>query len=145
MATIQQLFNNNNAITITLASLADATFATSTAIDNSVNKFISAIIQLKIKTGAAGVGATGRIEVYLIRSSDGGTTYDDSSALNSEPLGSFVANANATTYLFSIDTSKVGTLPSHWKLAVKNATGAALDATEANHAKTFAGMRFETA
>lgn len=141
MATVELNFTNNNTITITLDSLANGSRATSNTIDNSSDRFLSADIQFKITTAAAGVSATGTVTVYIIRSVDGGSTFDDSSD-NSEVLGVFNANANATTYYFSVDSNVSGSLASHWKVALKNDSGAAFNATPANFYAKFAGKKF---
>jgi len=137
----QLAFDNSNTVTITLASLADDTIATSDAIDNSTDKFIYADIQVKIRTGT-GVSDDGIIKVKMVRSVDGGTVYDDSNA-NLEILFAFTANVDSTDYVVSSDTGRIGLLPSHWKIAILNDTGAALDSTASNHSVTFAGKHFE--
>jgi hypothetical protein len=146
MATIESKYTTANAITITLNSLANATFATSSAIDNSTNLFVAADIQVQIKTGASSVSSTGTIEVHLLRSSDGGTTYD--SAVQGNPatlIGTFNANANATTYgPYTYPTDIFGQLPDHFKIAVYNNTGAALDSTAGNFFSKFLGKLFQT-
>jgi len=59
MATATLNTTNSNTITITLSSLSNGSSATSSAVDNSSNKFLSANITLKVKTGASGTSATG--------------------------------------------------------------------------------------
>ena len=145
MADIRQKFTNAQSVTITLASLGNAATALSNAIDNSANKFVSMLLQLKIKTGSSGAGATGYIKVYLVTSADGGTTYDDSNA-NAILLGTFSLTANSTTYIFSMDTGALGiTLPDYFKILVDNETGTTLDGTAGNHSAKFLGKIFETA
>lgn len=139
MATATLNITNTQTITVTLASLANATAATSSAIDNGTNKFLRALVQVKVKTAASAVTANGRVYVWMIRSADNGTTYDDSGR---QLLFVLPANANATTYVGSgaveLDTAK-------WKIAVENQTGAALDSTGANHLAQFAGIKVDVA
>lgn len=142
MATVTQNVTNSQAITITLASLANNTAVASSAIDNSTNKFVEAVIQLKVRTNAAGTSATGVVNVFLVRSADGGTTYDDSTRVY---LGQLPTIANATTYIGSFSTAPVGGLGSHWKLGVENRSGAALDSTAGNHSASFAGIKYDVA
>ena len=141
MAIVRSNYTNSQPITITLASLADAATATSSSIDNSTDRFISADIQIKFKT-AAGTTALGVIQVYIIRSADGGTTFDDS-AINAEIIGAFNANTDTTTFIVSLDTALNGQLPDFWKIAVKNLSGAAFDATAGNFSVKFIGKKFE--
>lgn len=134
MPNIIQDFTNSIGIAITLDSLANGSSAVSSAINNSVTKYLSANIQFKIRTGV-GTSATGTVTVYILRSVDGGTTYDDINA-NAEIMGVFNANADATDYRFSVDTNVVGSLPDYWKLAVVNNSGAAFNAVPANFSVT---------
>lgn len=127
MSIIIQRFTDSIPVTIVLDSLGDGSSVASSAIDNSVNAYISANIQFKIKTGT-GTSAVGTVTVYILRSADGGTTYDDLNS-NSEILGVFNANVDATTYVFSVDTNIVGSLPDFWKAALANNSGATLDST----------------
>lgn len=142
MSTVSQLYSNNNAITITLDSLGNSSVATSNAIDNSLNEFISADLQLVIKTGITVDTANGSITVFLIRSADGGVTYDDSNQ-NADVIGVYDANVATTTFTFSADLSRLGTLPCFWKIAVMNNSGGALDATPANFNAFYSGKNFK--
>jgi len=140
--TSQLVFSNSNTITITLASLADGSVATSSTIDNSSDKFISADIQLKIRTGTS-VDTRGTVTIFLLRSIDGGTDFDLTANDNAEVLSTYNANLDSTDFRFSTDTTRMGLLPSHWRLAVKNDSGAAFDSTGSNHSAEYAGKKFE--
>src|ERR1700761_816493 len=117
MATVKTAFTNAQAVTITLASLANATVVASSAIDNSVNLFVDAIVKVQVKTGASGTSASGFLNVWLVRSTDGGTSYSDNQNIL---LGSIAAIANATTYTKDFNA---GTLGSNFKIAVENKSG----------------------
>jgi hypothetical protein len=141
MADIKTTFGTPAAMTLTLASLADAAGRAATAIVNTTTKALSADVRVKVKTGASGVSATGYVAVYLVRSEDG-SSYDDGFAgsdaaftpVNATLLGILTANANATTYQKVFDLAALGiTLPEKWSIAVLNKTGAALDSTGGNH------------
>jgi hypothetical protein len=144
MAELKTKLGTSTALTMSLASLANGSGRACTAVDNSSASGISADIYLKIKTGASGVVATGYLDIYLIRSEDG-TTYDDSFAgtdgaftpVNATKIGIITAVANATTYVAVINTQVIGDLPRKFSIAVVNNTGAALDSTEGNHAKSY--------
>jgi hypothetical protein len=142
VATVTLNVTNTQAVTITLASLGNGSTATSNAIDNSSNKFLSALVRVKVKTNAAGTAATGSCSVFLVRSTDGGTDYDDSTGIF---LGALPTIANATTYTRTFSTEQLGALGSHWKVAVVNNSGAALDATGGSHEVEFAGVKFDVA
>lgn len=142
MATATLNVTNTQAVTITLASLANGSSATSNAIDNSTNKFLSALVRVKVKTNAAGTSTTGSVSVFLVRSTDGGTDYDDATGIC---LGVLPATANATTYTRTFSTEFLGPLGSHWKVAVLNNSGAALDSTAGSHEVEFAGCKVDIA
>lgn len=129
MATIKTAYTTNQSITITLTSVTNGSFATSSAIDNSTNLFIGADIQVTVKTNSASTSSTGSVSVFLLRTGDAGTTYDDANSTNATLLGTFATTANSTTYVFSIDTMPFGILGDHWKISVLNNSGNTLDAS----------------
>lgn len=152
--TFQSLYGaSNQAITITLASLASAAARASTVIDNSVNLYLDALLQLTTKSGASGVSATGYISVYGYGSADGGTTYGegitgtDANVTLTNPnnlpfITSFNMVAAATVYsipALAIARAFGGILPQKWGIVVVNNSGHALDATEGNFAKFYQG------
>lgn len=138
----QQAFIENQTITITLDSLADGATVSSSTINNTINKYISADIQVKIRTGAT-PATPFTVTIKILRSVDGGTTFDDSGD-NAEVLAIFgVTDVASTDYIFSMDTSNKGILPARWKLAVTNNTGDALDSTAGNFYAKFTGKKFE--
>lgn len=142
MATATLNATNTQSVTITLASLANGSSAVSSAIDNSTNKFLSANVRVKIKTNAAGTSATGSCSVFLVRSTDGGTDYDDNT---STFLGALPTIANATTYARTFSTEPIGPIGTHWKIAVLNNSGAALDATGGSHEVEYTGIKYDVA
>lgn len=130
---------NNQTITITLASLANGSVATSTALDNTSNFDSTIGIAGKFKTNASGTSATGTISIAVAASADGGTTYPAVFA-NCKLVDVIQANANATTYHLNwanIAALFGGVLPSKFEILVQNNTGAALDSTAGNHAMFF--------
>jgi hypothetical protein len=141
MATATLNVTNSNTITITLSSLTTGSSATSSAVDNSSNKFLSANITLKVKTGASGTSATGSWSAFVARSADSGSTYDDGKAF----IGSIATVANATTYISTFSTESIGPLGSHWKLVVTNNGGGTSDTTGGNHSAVFAGVKYDVA
>lgn len=157
-ATIKQAYGSNNqAITITLASLGSASQRQSTAIDNTTNLFMDAKVSVKIKTGASGVSATGFVNVFAFGSADGGTTYNGGCGASDAAfsgnkdalifLGSIPAIANATTYVGLFNLSRAfgfGGIPASWGIVIDNQSGAALDSTAGNHAVLYQGIQAQT-
>ena len=133
MPQIFQDFTNSIPITFVatpLAALGNGSSAASDAINNSVTKYLSANVEFSITLGASIAGGT--LTIFILRSVDGGATYDDLN-FNSEILGVFNADNTvaATTIKFSVDTNIVGSIPDFWKVAVRNDSGAALTAGSA--------------
>lgn len=138
MATATLNVTNSGTVTITLTSVTNGSTATSSAIDNSTNKYLSALVKVQVKTNASGTSTTGSCSVFLIRSVDGASTYDDGLF-----LGSIPTVANATTYTRVFSTESLGALGSSWKIAVVNNSGATLDASVGGAA--FAGVKIDIA
>lgn len=134
--------SSNQSITCTITSLANNGQRQSTAIDNSSNKFVDALVQVKVKSNSSGTSSSGYVNVYAYGTADGGTTYDDVATgtdggvtLTSPPnlvlLGTIYVVANSTTYnrTFSVAQAFGGVLPDHWGIVVENKSGATLDAS----------------
>ena len=153
MADIKTKYGTSNqAITITLASLADDGLRESSANSNASDLFLNALIQLKVKTGVSTAGDK-NILVYTYGTADGGTTYSGDASGNN---GAFAGNINNTVLIGIIDTPTAatvyesnimnianafgGVLPDHWGIIIKNQTGATLDSTEGNFAKFYQGI-----
>lgn len=139
MATVSLNASNSQAVTITLASLANATNVASSTIDNSTNKFVDAIVKVQVKTNAAGTSSIGLCNVYLVRSTDGGVSFSDNTTIL---LGTMPTTANATTYTRDFNAGILGT---HFKIVVENKSGAALDSTAGNHKVEFTGIKYDVA
>ena len=144
IATILSGITNNIPITISLASLANNGVAVSSAFDNSASRHQSADVRVKIKTGT-GTSPTGEVCVMFLKSSDGGTTFDDADESNAMVLISFVANQDNTFYTVSADTAaNGGQLAEFFKIAILNESGAAFDSTPGNFAVNFLGKHILT-
>ncbi len=140
------------AITITLASLGDGAIRQSTAVDNSTNLFMDALVMVKIKTAASGVDSNGVVRIYVYATVDGGSSYSGectgtdsslSTARNLSLLGVMTANAVSTTFyspVYSVASVCNGTLPEKWGIVIENGTGAALDSTGGNHSVLYHGV-----
>jgi len=129
MPVAKQVYTPNQTVTITLASLANGSTAVSNVIDNSTNGYLSAEFQIKIMTGT--VAGVPTVSVYILRSVDGGTDYDDSTNVNNPELMRQISTPSSTTaYTSSV---RVESLPQYFKIMVVNNTGGALDSTGSNH------------
>jgi hypothetical protein len=159
MATLKNLYGTEaQAITLSLASLASGAARASTAVDNRTNLFLDAMVQLAIKSAAAGVSATGFFQIYAYGTQNvsgaGGPLWPDTVTgtdatitlvvpTNLKLLGVVNMVAVATVYNsepFSVASVFGGVLPEEWGVVVVNQSGAAFDATEGNHTKQYQGI-----
>ena len=161
MATTDNIaYATSTAITCTLASLASSSTAgrSCVAVDNTTNKYDDAMLTVAVKTAAGALANDKACYVYIFGSEDG-TVYSGSSA---EAPGTDIAvtfdaptnlkgpfaiscPASATTYRLvvgSIATVFGGVMPRKWGFVLENFTGQALDATEANHQKSYTGITY---
>ena len=151
-AASKDTFATDTALTITLAALANSAVGVgrqSTLVDNTTNRYQSTLVWLSIKAGTTPT-PNSAIFVYLLRSNNNAPLADDAAGavdaaltvINASLLGTMNV-ATATTgavYVASFDTSILGPLGPKWGIALVNNSGVALDATEANHVKTFIGI-----
>lgn len=149
--------SSGQALTITLASLADSSTAgrESTSVDNSSNKWLDVFIAAKIKTQNSGsISAPSAVFVYAYATADGGTTWPDTVTgtdaaitLNSPTqlklLGAIYAAAINTQYKggpWSLAALFGGRMPEKWGVVVQNDSGTALSATGSDHAVWYQGL-----
>lgn len=155
MADIKSKYGTSNqALTITVASLANNGARESTVVDNTSNLFLDALLFLKIKSPAASTAATGYVNVYAYATADGGTNYTEGatgsdagitlvSPTNLRLVGSMSIVADATTYRggpFSIAAAFGGVMPDKWGIVLENKTGGTLDTTGGNHSIHYQGV-----
>lgn len=114
-ATLKPLFAAEASITITLDSLANTSTATSNAVDNSSNLYEEIDLELKVNGTAA---STAWCDVRMLRSIDGGTDYDTWESAQVLPPLLLAVTPQIYHARFIA--------PAHFKIAVKNNTGAAL-------------------
>lgn len=143
MANIKQEFGSSTAITITLNSLASAGTRESTAIVNTTDKFLDALVTVIAKLAAGTPASDKAIYVYAYGSEDGtnytdnATGYDAAITLRNPTNLKLVAtiavpDAGALTYKshpFSIAAAFGGVMPRKWGIVVENKSGLALDTT----------------
>ena len=137
---------SNQSITCTLTSLANNGQRGSTAVDNSSNQFMDALVFLKLKSASSGVSSVGYVNIYAYGTADGGTNYSDgvsgsdagvtlTSPPNMRLIGQINMGANSTIYYggpFSVAQAFGGVLPEKWGVVVENKTGQSFDATTAS-------------
>lgn len=129
--------------TITLASLTNGSARQSTMISNT-NRRPAALVFLSIESGGTGPTAGAVYEVYLLRG-DGTSRTDNAGATdaaitieNAQLLGTIVLTNTANKNFYGeFDTAPLGPLGTEWGIAVKNASGQTLNATEGNHVKAY--------
>ena len=125
---LRAVYGSTTTVTVSgLATLANATSATSDAIDNTSNLFLDALVEVVADT-ASGASASGYIEIYAKGSVDG-VDYDDDN--NDKWVGTInlVTGGVATRKrVVSVAASFGGSLPPFWKVRIRNVSGAALTA-----------------
>jgi len=148
---------NGQALTITLASLADSSTAgrESTVVSNVSDLFLDVLLTAKIKTQNSGsIAAPSAAFVFAYASVDGASEFPDTVTgsdaaitLNNPTqlklLGAIYAAAINTTYKggpWSIAALFGGRMPERWGVVVMNDTGTALSATGSDHGVEYQGV-----
>jgi hypothetical protein len=156
MADIKLAYATSANLTCSLASLASSATAgrESTAIDNSSNLYIDALVQLKIQLQTGTPANDKAIYVYAYGSEDG-TTYTDNATgsdaaitlrdpSNMRLIGVIPCpDSGGVVYEsqpMSVAAAFGGILPREWGIVVRNYTNVTLHATEGNHAKKYTGV-----
>lgn len=129
--------------TQTLASLANAAARQSTIVSNPNNR-PAALLDYRIESGAVAPTAGAMYEIFLIRG-DGTRRTDNAGAsdaaitvLNAQLIGTLQVTANTNTNFTDVfDTAPLGKLGTEFGTIVRNSSGQALNATEANHTKAY--------
>lgn len=159
MANIKVAYASSASITATLASLTSGSVRECTAIDNTTNLYVDALVYLAIKLQTGTPTGDKAIFVYAYGSEDG-TNYTDNatgsdaavtmrSPSNLVLIGVIATpDSGALTYKsnpMSIAKAFGGVLPRKWGIVIKNSTGVTLDATEGNHTKSYTGVYYTAA
>jgi len=142
-----QYGSGNQAITVAINGLANDAKRESTAIDNSTNCFLDALVQVKIATHAAADSAGDKaVYVYAYGTADGGTSYsgnasgsdaafgtDPQQLANCRLIGVIYAPTQNRVYesdLMSVASAFGGLLPQRWGIIVHNKTGQTLKTSD---------------
>jgi hypothetical protein len=141
-------YDASTALTITLASLANAAGRQSTLVDNTSNKYQTILVHANIKNGTS-PNANSIVELYLIRSDNDATQHADDGAgttdaaltpVNAQCIGSLRVDSAGTTGFVMKGTFPVHDPGPEWGIVAYNRTGVALDATGSNHWIRFTGV-----
>lgn len=148
MADIKQSFGTSTSITITLNSLGSASARESTAVDNSSNLYLDAIVRVSVSVGT--VASPKEVRVYVYGSEDG-TVYEDPATgtdaaitLEDPPVMKLAriipcpTSSKVYEVLFSVAQCFGGTMPRKWGIVVDNQSGAALAAS--NNSASYTGV-----
>lgn len=148
--------SSGQALTITLASLADSATAgrESTSVDNSSNKWADVLVAAKIKPQNSGsISAPSAVFFYAYATADGGTTWtdtmtgtDSNRTMNSPTqmklLGAIYVISINVQYIggpWSLASLYGGQMPEKWGVFALNDCGTALSATGSDHAVWYQG------
>lgn len=145
-------YGTSTAITITLASLASSSYRESTAVDNTSNKFMDALLMVLIKSGAGAMGGEKVAKVFFY-GSENGTDYTDNATGSDAAITPRSPTNLLGPYLVQMPTSAVtyktvfpvapffnGIMPRKWGIVVQNASGTAFDTTGGNHVVSYTGI-----
>jgi hypothetical protein len=159
MATISMSYSAAQAVTITLDSLATASYRQSSVVDNTTNKFVDALLGGIVVTGGSAPTDKTTIDVLVYGTYDGtnysgGCTGADAAYTPADGQGdelryltSITVDADtAASYVFgpiSVAQAFGGILPSKWGVVVRNGIGQALATT--GHEVEFIGVKYESA
>jgi len=139
--------SSNQGITVTINSLANDAKRESTAVDNSVNCFLDALVQVKIATNTA-ADSTGdkSVYVYTYGTTDGGAAYSGNASGSDAAFGADpqqLSNCKLIGVIYTPTQNKIyesdpmsiasafgGVLPQRWGIVVHNKTGQILKSSD---------------
>lgn len=146
MADVKSKYGSSGqGLTVTIDNLANDGMRESAAVDNSVDCFLDALVQVRIATNTAAASTGDKsVYVYAYGTSDGGTSYSGNAsgsdaAFGTDPqqinncrlIGVIYAPGQNRIYesdLMSVASAFGGILPQRWGIVVHNRTGQTLKA-----------------
>ena len=159
MAAQTTTYGTRAALTITLASLANAAYRESTEVDNSSDKAVDGVLHGVVTLGTTPTNNTS-ITIY-VSGSDGTTTRpgnltgtDSTITPSGEQTQFEIARIIATDntnnhayewYVGSIAALFGGVMPKKFSVIVLNSSGAALNATGGNHSVNYTPINYAIA
>lgn len=153
-ADIKQAFGTSTAMTCTLASLTEGSARECTAVDNTTDKFLDALVHFNIKLQTGTPASDKAINIYVYGSEDG-TDYTDNATgsdaaitLRSPTNLRLIAiihtpDSGGLTYKshpINIAAAFGGPMPRKWGIVIENKTNITFSATEGDHTKEFSGI-----
>ncbi|MEW5803901.1 MAG: hypothetical protein AB1847_17540 [bacterium] len=154
------VYGPSTLISISLAGLPTGSARSSLAIDNTVNRFLDAMVTLSIPLGVGSPVDQKLINIWFYASEDGTGFLDNASGLDQSIVkrnptnwrGPFVLNTpDSGGLVYTAVVPSVGTyfnkvMPRKWGVIIENQSGVSFDATEANFSKSYSGvsLQFET-
>ena len=146
--------SSGNALSITLASLANGSARQSAEVSNASDLFLDVLVTIKLKSATVGVSQAGYATVYAFGTTDGGTTRTEGAGsgdaaitlvnpTNLRMIGMLNMVGTSVTYVagpFSVAQAFGGVLPEKWGIVIENSSGAAFTATGSDHAVTYQGV-----
>ncbi len=135
-------------------SIANSSARQSTAIDNSTNTFLDALVFVNIATTSG--SSTGYLNIYAYGTANGGSTYTDGASgsdaaftmpttPNLRLIGVLNIGSSTGTYRggpFSVAVAFGGILPSNWGIVIENKAGVTLDSS--GHSVYYQGIYSQT-
>lgn len=127
MATLKMSYGTATAFTITLASLANNTSATSSTVTNATTLYTDILIELIVVTGGT-VATTGYCELWVKGSIDNSDFASDGADRKVATIATATAS---TTYklIANVASAFGGAMPQYFQVRVKNVAGGPLSST----------------
>lgn len=153
-------FGTSTSFTLTLASLASSLTGgrESTAVDNTTNLYVDALVYVQCKLQTGTPGSDQAIYIYAYGSEDG-TNYGDNATgsnaaitlrtpTNLRLIGTIsTPDAGGLTYKsppMSVAAAFGGIMPRKWGIVVRNYTNVTFSATEGDHAYSYTGIYYQS-
>lgn len=140
-------------ITCSIASKTSGQGRRSTAVDNSSNLYVDALITVGVLIGTFTAG--GYINVYGYASADDGSNYETAGATDAdwntirgdEKLLFTIVPTTSTTTNWGVGTiaAAYGQMPRNWGIIIWQSNCGTLSSTEGNHTKKFQGVTYQSA
>lgn len=131
--TLKLLYDTAASLTVTgIGTLANATSATSSTVDNTTTLYVDALVELVFAT-ASGATATGTVEVWGKGSIDNSDFDDDTNDRLIGVVALAAAGVQTRKRILQLAAAFGGTLPPYWQLRIRNATGAAFTSASVNY------------
>lgn len=161
MANIKIAYGTSTALTLTLGGLTSSATVgrESTAVDNTSNLFVDAIVQVRVALQAGTPGSDKAVYIYAYGSEDG-TIYTDNATGSDAGITLRAPTAmrligvipcpdsgglSYESQPMSVAASFGGLLPRKWGIVVLNYTNVTLSATEGDHSYKYTGVYYTSA